>query len=184
MDKLNIIISENLKKIRDERKFSLDQLSKLTGVSKSMLGQIERGEVNPSVSTIWKITNGLKISFSQLMHRPEMDIEIVKTSDMEPLIEDNGKFRNYPIFPYDGERHFEMYTSELDPQGFLDSEPHPQGTQEFLTVFSGEVIVEIEQQTYVIQKGDSIHFKADVLHSYRNVRNTKCEISMVIYYPL
>ncbi len=60
MDKLNYVIAENLKRLREERKLSLDNVSRLSGVSKSMLGQIERGEVNPTVSTVWKISNGLK----------------------------------------------------------------------------------------------------------------------------
>ena len=51
MDNLNLIIANNLKRIRDERKLSLDKVADLTGVSKSMLGQIERGESNPTIST-------------------------------------------------------------------------------------------------------------------------------------
>jgi transcriptional regulator with XRE-family HTH domain len=49
-------------------------VAKLTGVSKSMLGQIERSEVNPTISTMWKISNGLKASFTSLMSRPETDM--------------------------------------------------------------------------------------------------------------
>ena len=59
-------ISENLRRIRKARGMSLDTMSERTGVSKSMLGQIERGESNPTVSTIEKIAEGLKISFDEL----------------------------------------------------------------------------------------------------------------------
>jgi XRE family transcriptional regulator, regulator of sulfur utilization len=60
LDKLNIIIARNLKRLREDRKLSLDNVAKLSDVSKSMLFQIERGEVNPTVSTVLKISNGLK----------------------------------------------------------------------------------------------------------------------------
>lgn len=66
LDKFSFIIAENLKRFRDERKLSLDNVSKLSGVSKSMLGQIERGEANPTVSTVWKIANVLKYHLQNL----------------------------------------------------------------------------------------------------------------------
>lgn len=184
MDKLNFVIAENLKRLREERKLSLDNVAKLSGVSKSMLGQIERGEVNPTVSTVWKISNGLKISFTQLMSRPETDIELVEKSEIQPLVEDNGKFRNFPVFPFDSTRRFEMYSLEIDGGGCLNAEAHPQGTQEFITVFSGAVTIKTNSEDFVVTTGNSIRFKADSPHSYINTGKEICTLSMVIYYPL
>lgn len=70
MENINLILSKNLKYLRNERKLSLDKLADLTGISKTMLGQIERGESNPSITTVWKIANGLKISFTALINEP------------------------------------------------------------------------------------------------------------------
>jgi Predicted transcriptional regulators len=64
---LDQLIAQNLKRLREERKLSLDRVAELTGVSKSMLGQIERGDSSPTVATVWKIANGLKVSFTTLM---------------------------------------------------------------------------------------------------------------------
>ncbi|HEY5584598.1 MAG TPA: XRE family transcriptional regulator [Ruminiclostridium sp.] len=184
MDKLNSVIAENLKGLREQRKLSLDNLAKLSGVSKSMLGQIERGEVNPTVLTVWKISNGLKISFTQLMSRPEADIEFVDKSEMQPLVEDKGKIRNFPVFPFDSTRRFEMYSLEIDESGYLSSEAHPEGTQEFITIFFGEVTISIGSEYFVVKTGNSIRFKADCPHTYKNTGNGICTLSMVIYYPL
>lgn len=184
MDYLNSVISENLKRFREERKLSLDNVAKLSGVSKSMLGQIERGEVNPTVSTVWKISNGLKISFTQLMSRPEVDIELVDREEIQLLSEDNGRFRNYPVFPFDSTRRFEMYSLEIDGGGNLSAEAHPQGTQEFITVFSGELTIQVNGEDYSVAAGNSIRFKADAPHTYKNNGDTLCMLSMVIYYQL
>lgn len=183
MDKLNFIIAENLKRLREEKKLSLDSVSKLTGVSKSMLGQIERCDVNPTVSTVWKIANGFKVSFTELLSRQSADIEIVDKSLIEPLIEDNGRFRIFSNFPFDSERRFEMYSIEVDPEGYLPSEGHSQGTQEFITVFSGELALSINGEGLVVKAGNSIRFKADSPHEYRNTGDDVCLLSMVIYYP-
>jgi len=183
LDNISSVIGENLRRLREERKLSLDNVAKLSGVSKSMLGQIERGEVNPTVSTVWKISNGLKISFTQLMSRPEADIELIHKSDIQPLIEDNGKVRNFPVFPFDSVRRFEMYSIEIDVGGYLSAEAHPQGTQEFITIFFGEITIDLSSESIIVAAGNSIRFKADTSHVYRNTGTEICTLSMVIYYP-
>lgn len=57
MDNLIDIIGSNLANIRKERGLSLDQFANLTGVSKSMLSQIENGQKTPTVTVMWKIAN-------------------------------------------------------------------------------------------------------------------------------
>jgi len=52
LENLNETVAKNLKSIREEKKLSLDKVAELTGVSKSMLGQIERGESNPTITTV------------------------------------------------------------------------------------------------------------------------------------
>jgi len=183
LDNLNCIIAQNLKRLREEKKLSLDNVSNLTGVSKSMLGQIERCEVNPTVSTVWKIANGLKISFTQFLSKPEVDIEVVDKSQTQPLVEDDGKFKIFPVFSFDSARRFEMYSIEVDLGGYLYSEGHLQGTQEFITVFSGSIAISINNEDFVVAEGNSIRFKADRPHSYKNTGSAVCTLSMVIYYP-
>ncbi|MCJ7985524.1 helix-turn-helix domain-containing protein [Priestia sp. OVL9] len=67
MDAIQDIIAKNLVKLRKNRNLTLDQVSELTGVSKAMLAQIEKGKSSPTVTTLWKIANGLQVSFSVFM---------------------------------------------------------------------------------------------------------------------
>lgn len=184
MDNLNIIFAKNLKRIREEKKLSLDKVAELTSVSKSMLGQIERGESNPTITTVWKIANGLKVSFTTLMSTNQNETLLIKRENIEPLVEDNGKFRLYPFFPYEDGRPFEMFTVEIDKGGYLSSESHNEGTEEFITVFEGEVTIRINDEESVISKGNSIRFKADKAHIYHNSGKELLKMSMVIYYNL
>lgn len=52
---LNSVIAENLKRLRLERNLSLGQLAELSEVSKVMISQIEKGDTNPTINTIWKL---------------------------------------------------------------------------------------------------------------------------------
>jgi transcriptional regulator with XRE-family HTH domain len=183
LENLNEIVARNLRSLREEKKLSLDKLAELTGVSKSMLGQIERGESNPTITTVWKIANGLKISFTTLLNTPQLDTVIVDRDEIEPLIENNGKYRLYPYFPYEDGRHFEIYSVEIEKGGYLSADAHPEGTQEFITVFDGELTIRVNGQEFVVNEGDSIKFKADKSHTYYNSSNRRVRVSMVIYYP-
>ena len=111
------------------------------------------------------------------MMRPETDVEVVPRSAITPFVETDGKNRNYPVFPFDSSRGFEMYAIELDPGVRLDAEPHPEGTQEFITVFSGALTVLLDGERWGIADGDSIRFKADRKHAYANEGNTLCRLS-------
>ena len=85
LDPMNLIVAKNIRRLREENKLSMDELSRLSGVSKSMLAQIERGDGNPTISTLWKISNGMKVPFDALTVRPENLYQIVKTSEIQPL---------------------------------------------------------------------------------------------------
>lgn len=182
MKNINYIISENLKRIREEKKLSLDALARLSGVSKSMLGQIERGDVNPTVSTVWKIANGVKVPFTELMTRPETEFEVVRKADIQVIEEDEGRYRNFAVFPFDPNRRFETYYIEMDPGSFLEAQPHMTGAEEFITVFSGVLTVCTAEEKSALAKGDSIRFKADRPHTYQNSENEICCFSILIFY--
>ncbi|MDT2759154.1 helix-turn-helix domain-containing protein [Enterococcus xiangfangensis] len=182
MTEINQTFSNNLKQYREKRNLSLDNIASLTGVSKSMLAQIEKGSANPTINTVWKIANGLKISFTELMTAPEEDFEVVREEKLSVLTEDDGHYRNYPIFPFNDQRGFEIYRIELDPGAFLQAEPHPSGTQEFITVFAGEIEVEFLDQKLIAKAGEGIRFKADTKHSYHNPSDKLTTINMVIWY--
>ncbi len=56
---------------RHRGKGRMDELAKLSGVSKSMLAQVERGEGSPTLSTLWKLSNGMKVPFNVLTVSPK-----------------------------------------------------------------------------------------------------------------
>ena len=59
-------LADRLKEERAAKGLSLDALAKLSGVSRSMLSQIERGESSPTVASLWNLTRALNIDFSTL----------------------------------------------------------------------------------------------------------------------
>ena len=183
MDLMNVIVAKNIKRLREENKLSMDELAKLSGVSKSMLAQIDRGDGNPTISTLWKISNGMKVPFDALTVRPKNPYEIVRTAELQPLLEDGGKVKNYSLFPDDENRRFAVYYLELDKDSYWESEPHLKGTVEFITIFAGKIEIYADGQSFVVEKGESIRFKADVIHSYKNIGQESAILHMILFNP-
>ncbi|MFF2091363.1 helix-turn-helix domain-containing protein [Paenibacillus sp. NPDC058174] len=183
MHPINISISKNVLRIRKDRKLSLDQAAELTGVSKAMLGQIERGETNPTITTLWKIANGLRVSFSSLLKDQSTPVTLIAKENVEALSENEGKYRVYPLFPFDPKKQFEIYALEIDPQCSHESEPHHEGVEEYLSVSEGTLELLIEDELFVVNEDSTIHFQADKPHTYRNSGNTTVKCMLTIHYP-
>lgn len=174
-------IGKNIKAIREQKKITLDSAAKLTGVSRSMLAQIEKGEVNPTISILWKIANGYKVSFTSFVKYDASSL-LIKSEEVIPLIEDDEKYINYPTFPFQEDKQFETYRIEIKEGGYLQAQPHLDGAEEYITVFDGEVEIIADSEIFQLKKGDSLRFKADVPHSYKNIGSTTAYLSMIIHY--
>mgnify|MGYP000921732273 CR=1 FL=1 len=83
---INDSVSKNIRNTREKKKLTLDMAAKVSGVSRSMLAQIEKGDVNPTLSVLWKIANGFKVSFSSLIE----PIDQKTTSDVLQFFTQDG----------------------------------------------------------------------------------------------
>ena len=179
---LQKIIGANVKAIRERKKLTLDAAAQLSGVSRSMLAQIEKGDVNPTISVLWKIANGFKVSFTSLMDRHEAAPLLIRARDVKPLVEDEGRYLNYPAFPFQDGTLFETYRICIEPGGFLTAQPHMAGTEEYVTAFAGKIEICADNKSFELDEGDSLCFHADVEHSYRNICDNTVGLSMIIHY--
>lgn len=184
MDKiyLNKKIGTTLKAIRNKRKLSLDKVATITGVSKPMLAQIERGESNPTVGTLWKIAAGLSVPFSTFLEGIETEVRLVHREHIEPLKENDGLMSVVPLFPLSVGKPFEIYSLTIKPGCHYISDPHLKGVEEYNFIEEGEMTLQIQETSYHLTKGDGIRFTADVVHTYINHSDQDCRFLTMIYY--
>jgi XRE family transcriptional regulator, regulator of sulfur utilization len=176
-------IGQKLKKLRLENRLSLDQLSERCSVSKPMLAQIERGASNPTVNTLWKIANGLGVSFTAFIDEEQPVIKKVNRFEIEPLIEEGGKMKVVPLFPMEPGKSFETFYIELAPGCNYHSNPHPEGVEEYVFIEEGSMSLEVDTQIFIISHGESLRFTANYAHYYRNTSDQPCKATMIIPYP-
>lgn len=181
-NKINKVISENLRNIRLKMNYSLDRVSELTGISKSMLGQIERGESTPTVTTLWKISNGMKISFSSLMEYASEETEIITQESAPKLADTDDGCTVYPFITYSPEIRLESYIMELAPRSEHKSEAHMNAGYEYVYAVKGKLEIEVSGKVHNIEENQMLKFKAASFHSYINKSEdmVKCHIIITI----
>ena len=177
------IVAENLKRLRTERNFSLGQLSAICEVSKVMLSQIEKGETNPTINTIWKIANGLKVPYTALLEQQLNDTSIVKKSEIAVQTDEDQYYRIYCFYPNTPHRNFELFQIELDAGHSYTSVGHSEKSQEYILVLEGELSLTVHNQTYVLHSNDAINFVASAKHIYDSSGDNPLKAVIINFYP-
>ncbi len=162
-------VASRLKELRREKGLSLQELAEVSGVSRSLLSEIERGETNPTLATLWNLTQALNVDIAALVGAPDGQ---TKRSSVEthaaaqvPKIETKASKSVLKILSPPGlAGRFEWYLLELQAGGHLASPAHHAGTQEHLTVLSGRIRVLSLDSEAVLKAGDIARYRADVPH--------------------
>ncbi|MDR1126099.1 MAG: XRE family transcriptional regulator [Deltaproteobacteria bacterium] len=173
MDQLSITIANNLKKLRKNRELSLGKLAELSGLSKALLGQIEKGNNNPTIQTIWKIAAGLKVSYTALIDAPSDENLLITRADAlarsQTIPDSNCTI--YCYYQTAGQRNFEVFGMRFEPGGGYVSPGHPEKSIEYLFIQEGTLKILLAGQVYILQAGDSLSFASSQEHEYRNESN-------------
>jgi transcriptional regulator with XRE-family HTH domain len=180
MDYLSHNIAVNLNRVRISRGMSLDLVSEQTGVSKSMLYQIEKEEANPSINVLGKICSGLRVEFNQLISTPINEACVVKIKDLIPTKEVDGEYTVITCFPYEDNKQVELYRIDISPNGEYVSGGHGENTREYIAMIDGELTLEVNGKIYNLTKQNVFRFESINTHTYSN--NTNENVSFWIFF--
>ncbi len=177
------VVGRNLRRLRVQRGLSLERLSKASGVSRAMLGQIELGQSAPTINVLWKIARALDLPFSALISTTGgAGTRLMRASQAKRLTSHDGRFGSRALFPFDEPRRVEFY--ELTLKGYAEekADAHPPGTLENLIVTRGTVEMVVGPERHLLATGDAILFEADKPHVYRNVGPEDVTMYLVMTY--
>lgn len=177
------IIAVNLKSLRKERDLTLGQLSKISGISKAMLSDMEKGESNPTINTLWKIANGLNVPYTRLLEEAQKTPTVIKKSDLELQEDCNKHYRIYCYFKNTPTRNFEFFYVELDAASSNTSVGHCAKAEEYIYVLSGELTLQTHSREYTLKEGDALTFDSSAEHTYINNRDTLLTFVVINFYP-
>ncbi|MDZ4403165.1 XRE family transcriptional regulator [Prosthecobacter sp.] len=182
---INENLGKRVKKLRGDRGWSLEELASVSGVSRSMLSEIEREKANPTLTVTFRIARAFGLTLQELIESAEASaskIQVIRASDRAQVFRSDKHHEIRTLSPLNLEKDVEFYEVTLKPGGALRSQPHFEGTREFLTVEEGSVRIESDQDTDELTKGDSGTYRADVPHAIVNTGKGEALVFLVVIY--
>jgi transcriptional regulator with XRE-family HTH domain len=176
-------VGATLQRLRLARGLTLEDLSRIAGVSKSMLSQIEREKANPTIAITWRLANALGVQIGELLSSEVRTAELIRVVDAHEIPTLPGSHAGYSLRilgPMDLAGKYEWYELTLAPGGELASQAHDPGTIEHLTVLTGAVELEVGAEKRRVKHGATARYPADQGHVIRNSGKLEAKALLVV----
>ncbi len=173
-----------VKHLRATRGWSLEALANASGVSRSMLSQIEREQANPTLAVTLRIARAFGMNLGELLEMPgaASAVTVIRADDHAFHYRSDKDCRIRTLSPLNLEKDVEFYEIRLQPGGALRSSPHFEGTREFVTVQKGRLRIESAADAEELETGDSASYRADVPHALINAGKTEAVAFLIVIY--
>jgi len=167
-------IGKELHNIRKARGLTLEQLQAASGISKSMLSQIERNLASPTFATLWHLTQALGVELGELTGSMKSDgvrsreIEHLRVYSTPTASSKDGKICYSILNPMRFALPMEWYSITVQPGGARRTNAHGNGSWEHITCVDGEITVEVDDKEVTLSEGETLRYMAEVPHGLRN----------------
>jgi len=166
MDHAASNLASNIKDLRNSRRLSQAQLSKIAGIPRPTLANLESGSANPTLSVLIRLASALQVLIEELIAPPRASGRHYSAAELPTRSRDRVELRKLlpnPIPGLDIERLF------IPPGATMVGVPHTRGTREYLTCESGTVHLTASGEQWTLEAGDVVIFRGDQRHAYRNI---------------
>lgn len=183
-DAISRHLGARVKHLRAARGWSLEALANASGVSRSMLSQIEREQANPTLAVTLRIARAFGLTLGELLELPgaASTVTVIRAEDHAYHYRSDKDCRIRTLSPLNLEKDVEFYEVRLKPGGALRSSPHFEGTREFLTLQQGRLQIESAGDAEELNPGDSASYRADVPHALINLGKNEAVIYLIVIY--
>ncbi|HEX8601489.1 MAG TPA: XRE family transcriptional regulator [Pseudoduganella sp.] len=172
-----------LQRLRLARGLTLEDLSRIAGVSKSMLSQIEREKANPTIAITWRLANALGVAIGELLADEQRPVDTIRVLDAHETPTLPGNHAGYVLRilgPMELAGKYEWYELTLAPGGELVSQAHDPGTTEHVTLLHGAIEIEVGTHKKKVKLGGTARYPADQQHALRNIGKAEAKALLVV----
>ncbi|MEV4411986.1 helix-turn-helix domain-containing protein [Catellatospora sp. NPDC049609] len=184
LDEINAAVALHVRALRAGRGWSLDELSGRSGVSKGMLVQIEGCRTNPSVGTLARIADAFGVTVARLL-QPAADRSVhLSEIDAAPVLWRGGRGGSGRMLRGLSDPDFvELWDWRFAPQERYEAEELLPGTRTMVHVLIGQIVVTVDGVDHPVEVGQTLDFRADRAHTYRNELDGPTRLVMVVAMP-
>jgi transcriptional regulator with XRE-family HTH domain len=179
----DVDVGERLRVIRSRRRQTLREVAERAGLSESFLSQVERGRASASIASLRRIADALGVAISDLFQPAEASRPRVLRRDDRPSLAFGILGRKLLLTPRPL-HHLEVFVGELDPEGSTGAEQYAHGdSEELFVVIRGTVQLELGDERFELEAGDSIDYRSTVPHRISNLGDDVAEVMWIISPP-
>lgn len=163
-------IGERIKKSRNEKGLSLRELASRVDLSASFLSQIEQGKASPSIENLKKIATSLDVRVSYLIEDEEDKInkEIVRKDNRKYIESLDSNTKMALLTTSNMDKTMEPILYEIGPFGESGRSYYSHNGEEFIFIVQGKLDVFINDEIHSLNTGDSLYFKSNQRHRFKN----------------
>jgi len=172
-------VGKKIKKVRSDKKITLDLIANETGLTIENLKEIESGKIIPAVGTLLQIARALKIDSGFFLREQESNLE--KRVQAYTIRTDNYAYET--LTPGAESKHIRAFRITVDPMQDHKGVGYQHEGEEFVYVLSGMIEVTVGEHVNILNKDGSLHFNSGIIHHMRNIGNEIAVLLVVIYGP-
>ncbi|MEC9347660.1 MAG: XRE family transcriptional regulator [Pseudomonadota bacterium] len=160
-DTLTTRLAERLKKLRQERGYSLDSLADLSGVSRATLSRLENAETSPTAEVLSKLCTAYAMTLTRLLSMVEEGYTPLLRRTAQPLWTDSARgFRRRAVSPPASDLAAEVIECTLDPGTEIDyAAPPVNGLEHHLVMQEGRLELTVDGQMHELGAGDCLRYR-------------------------
>jgi len=166
-------LGSKIRRLRNEKKITLKELARRTGLTSSYLSQIEKGLLIPSLNALIKISKCLEVPLLSFFLEKELNNGIVVRAKDRKKIKLPNSYVVYQLLTPDTKRRIGHLLAEIEPGEGEDEEKVTHEGDESIYVLEGTLKVEVGDESYILEKGDSIYFSSVIPHRIINIGKSK-----------
>lgn len=170
-----------LRRLREERKFTIRALAERSGLAINTLSLIENAKSSPSVSTLQQLALALEVPITSFFEtrEPERNIAYTKVDGRSRATFDNGMLED--LGAGSTIQAIEPFIVSLEPNAGSGPQDIVHTGYEFVYCLEGRIAYTIEGHTYLLEPGDSLLFEAHLPHRWQNLGMTKSRSILVLH---
>ena len=177
MTDINRNLADNIRRLREARNMSQQQIAKVSGIPRPTWASLETGTANPTLAVLSKAAISLNVSIEELVGPPRSEFKFIPSSKVRERRRQGARVR--PLVP-EAIPGLEITRTELEPGGRMIGVPHKEGTREYLTCERGKVELIAGGEHHLLNEGDMLVFRGDQRHSYLNPDKRRLSVSVSV----
>ncbi len=170
-------VGKRIKKVREEKKLTLNWMANETGYAIDYLKKIESGKEIPPVGTLLTISRALDLDSGFFLREQEANLN----KRIKAYTKRTENYAYTPLTPGAENKHLKAFRVTVEPMTEFKGVGYIHEGEEFVYVLAGKVEIKVGDHINKLKKGESLHFNSGIRHNLVNPGKDTADLLVVIY---